>query len=139
MLHGFQLWINLPAKDKMCKPWYQDYQAAAIPIVDKDGASVRVMAGESLGARGPLIMRNPGMLLDVRLSKGASFTQPVSVRTSGECGGNGGRGDGLITMEAWTPLWTCLLAMKPDAWCCRVMHDSCGLIMRYSCLRPCHA
>eukprot|EP00955_Chlamydomonas_euryale_P085448 364100-Chlamydomonas_euryale.AAC.26 len=106
ILHGFQLWINLPKKDKMCKPRYQDYQglvghcclplyslcmanhaihvvarpkqAKDIPIASGgDGVSVRVMAGETFGVSGPIKMRNPGMLLDVRLSKGATITQAV--------------------------------------------------------------
>ncbi|PSC74518.1 Pirin [Micractinium conductrix] len=84
-LHGFQLWINLPAKKKMCKPQYQDYQAKDIPSVDKDGASVRVLAGSRLGTEGPIKMRNPGMLLDVRLSPGASFTHPVPEAWNGFC------------------------------------------------------
>mmetsp|Transcript_21360 Transcript_21360/g.46698 ORF Transcript_21360/g.46698 Transcript_21360/m.46698 type:complete len:293 (-) Transcript_21360:786-1664(-) len=83
LLHGFQLWINLPAKDKMCKPRYQDYQASDIPVAEQDGVSVRVMAGESLGVTGPIKMRNPGMLLDCRLSKGANFSQPVPEDWSG--------------------------------------------------------
>lgn len=57
---------------------YQDYQAADIPIAEQDGVSVRVMAGESLNVTGPIQMRNPGMLLDCRLGKGASFRQHVS-------------------------------------------------------------
>ncbi|KAK9829809.1 hypothetical protein WJX72_008023 [[Myrmecia] bisecta] len=76
-LWGFQLWINLPAKDKMIKPRYQDYQADQIPAVERDGVRVRVMAGESLGATGPIEMRNPGMLMDVQVAKGATFTQAV--------------------------------------------------------------
>lgn len=52
-LWGFQLWINLPAKDKMIKPRYQDYQAEDIPTVTgNDGCSVRVMAGEVHGQKG---------------------------------------------------------------------------------------
>lgn len=52
-LHGFQLWINLPKKDKMIKPRYQDYQASDIPTVDNgDSASVRVMAGTFLETTG---------------------------------------------------------------------------------------
>jgi len=52
-LHGFQLWINLPAKDKMIKPRYQDYQAPDIPSVENgQNADVRVMAGSLLGATG---------------------------------------------------------------------------------------
>ncbi|EIE23055.1 hypothetical protein COCSUDRAFT_36634 [Coccomyxa subellipsoidea C-169] len=76
-LWGFQLWLNLPAKDKMVKPRYQDYQAKDIPVMERDGARVRVMAGESSGATGPIALRNPGMLLDVTLAKGASFTQQI--------------------------------------------------------------
>ncbi|CAL8465491.1 g5027 [Coccomyxa elongata] len=77
-LWGFQLWLNLPAKDKMVKPRYQDYQAKDIPVVDKDGARVRVMAGESSGVTGPIVLRNPGLLLDVTLAKGASFAQLIN-------------------------------------------------------------
>eukprot|EP00798_Chlamydomonas_sp_ICE-L_P021311 gene21311-28242_t len=84
MLHGFQLWINLPKKDKMCKPRYQDYQAEDIPIQeDGNGTSVRVMAGESLGAVGPIKMRNPGLLMDIRMKPGASFMQLVPKEWSG--------------------------------------------------------
>ena len=57
---------------------YQDYQASDIPIVESGGTSVRVMAGESMNVTGPIKMRTPGMLLDCRLSKGATFTQHVS-------------------------------------------------------------
>lgn len=65
-LHGFQLWINLPAKDKMVKPRYQDIQAPDIPVVEfKDGGHARVMAGVCEGVEGPLKLRNPGLLLDV--------------------------------------------------------------------------
>ena len=51
-LHGFQLWINLPKKDKMIKPRYQDYQAKDIPVVTKSECDVRVMAGEFEGETG---------------------------------------------------------------------------------------
>jgi Pirin len=52
-LWGFQLWINLPKKDKMIKPRYQDYQAGDIPTVaNGQGCDVRVMAGEFMGTPG---------------------------------------------------------------------------------------
>ena len=56
---------------------YQDYQAADIPTVERDGVTVRVMAGASMGTDGPITMRNPGLLLDVVLSPGARFQQEV--------------------------------------------------------------
>lgn len=62
---------------------YQDYQAKDIPVAEAEGVKVRVMAGTSLGVSGPIKMRNPGMLLDVRLDKGASFSQPVPPDWSG--------------------------------------------------------
>lgn len=79
-LHGFQLWVNLPAAQKMSKPWYQDIGADAIPVVapgGQAGASVRVMAGASGGATGPIKLRNGGLLLDVRLAAGAEWGQEV--------------------------------------------------------------
>ena len=46
--------------------------------MESGGVSVRVMAGESMNTTGPIKMRNPGMLLDCRLSKGSTFKQNVS-------------------------------------------------------------
>lgn len=65
-----------PPHSPRCR--YQDYQASDIPTAEADGVSVRVMAGESLNVTGPIKMRNPGMLLDCRLAKGATFRQKVS-------------------------------------------------------------
>ena len=45
--------------------------------MEQDGAKVRVMAGNSHGVTGPVAMRNPGLLLDVTLPKGATFSQEV--------------------------------------------------------------
>ena len=53
LMNGFQLWLNLPAKDKMTTPWYRDMQSAEIPeFVRNDGLKVRVIAGrhESVAA-----------------------------------------------------------------------------------------
>lgn len=60
---------------------YQDYQADEIKTVEQDGAQIRVMAGVSHGVSGPIAMRNPGMLLDVTLAKGATFSQEVGTST----------------------------------------------------------
>src|SRR2546421_9853527 len=53
-LHGFQLWVNLPRQTKMMEPRYQEIPSASITTAQtKDGlVTVRVIAGESLGARG---------------------------------------------------------------------------------------
>jgi hypothetical protein len=52
-MEGFQLWLNLPAADKMRDPWYRDIQAAEIPVATTPaGVTVRVIAGRSQGLEG---------------------------------------------------------------------------------------
>jgi quercetin 2,3-dioxygenase len=75
LMWGFQLWVNLPAKDKMTEPRYQDIAPEAIPALDGvDGAKVRVIAGRVGTVEGPVhgVATEP-IYLDVALSAGASF------------------------------------------------------------------
>jgi quercetin 2,3-dioxygenase len=78
-VHGFQIWVNLPARDKMTKPRYQEIPAARIPTAaTEDGlARVRVIAGEALGARAVIETRTPIVLQDWTLSPGARVVTPV--------------------------------------------------------------
>jgi redox-sensitive bicupin YhaK (pirin superfamily) len=68
-----QLWVNLPAKDKMTAPGYQAILDAEIPSVALPGARVRVIAGSFQGTRGPARSFTPINLWDVRMDKGASL------------------------------------------------------------------
>ena len=73
LLWGFQLWVNLPARDKMIAPRYQDIGPERIPEVKlADGARVLVIAGEADGVRGPVegIATEP-LYLDVHLDPDA--------------------------------------------------------------------
>ncbi len=65
-----QLWVNLPKKDKMSPPSYQDIGARQIPSVAVDGGEVRVIAGEYGDTRGPAKTFTPVNFWDVRLSGG---------------------------------------------------------------------
>ena len=78
-MHGFQLWVNLPRRDKMMKPRYQELRAAEIPTATSaDGkATVTVIAGESLGVHATIDTRTPILYLHVRLAAGARFVQTV--------------------------------------------------------------
>lgn len=78
-VHGFQLWVNLPKRDKMMKPRYQELRAADIPTAtSEDGkVMVTVIAGESLGTHASIDTRTPIAYLHVRLAAGARFTQPM--------------------------------------------------------------
>jgi redox-sensitive bicupin YhaK (pirin superfamily) len=76
---GFQLWVNLPKKQKMIAPRYQNISANEIREIRRDsGANIRVIAGTVDGVTGPIggIAAEP-TYLDVSLSSGGSFTQPV--------------------------------------------------------------
>ena len=76
---GFQLWANLPARDKMMDPRYQEIKEPDIPLVKtEDGATVRIICGELNGIHGPVrdIVSDPEFL-DVSLPSGNSFTHRV--------------------------------------------------------------
>jgi redox-sensitive bicupin YhaK (pirin superfamily) len=79
VLHGFQIWVNLPRKDKMIAPRYQDTPAASIPIASTEDGSVKVkvIAGESLGETAVIETRTPIMYLHVTLAPGAALSQTV--------------------------------------------------------------
>src|SRR5580692_1752287 len=79
LMQGFQLWVNLPAKDKMTAPRYQDIAADRVPTADLGGgATARVLAGEAGGVHGPV---DPGetqpVFLDIALSPEASARVPL--------------------------------------------------------------
>jgi redox-sensitive bicupin YhaK (pirin superfamily) len=78
-LHGFQLWVNLPRQDKMMRPRYQEIPAARIPTAQsEDGlVTVRVIAGEALGARAVIETITPIMYLHFKIKPGGRVLQAV--------------------------------------------------------------
>ncbi len=82
VMEGFQLWLNLPARDKMCAPWYQDFQAEQIPVWRGPGVQVQVIAGRcgsGPGAVDGAMQREATapLYLDIHLDAGACFEQPL--------------------------------------------------------------
>jgi redox-sensitive bicupin YhaK (pirin superfamily) len=79
LMEGFQLWLNLPAKDKMAAPWYRDIPNEQVPrYVTAEGATVQVIAGSSNGVDGAVQREGTQPLyLDIELPEGASFEQPL--------------------------------------------------------------
>ncbi|MEI9941776.1 MAG: pirin family protein [Pseudomonadota bacterium] len=79
-VHGFQIWVNLPARLKMTQPRYQEVASAKIPTGDSaDGlARVRVIAGEALGARAIIDTLTPIVYQDWSLKPGADVTVPLA-------------------------------------------------------------
>ena len=79
VMEGFQLWLNLPARDKMCPPWYRDIPATELPrFSTAEGVDVTVIAGESHGVQGAVTRDGTAPLyLDLHLKAGARFEQPL--------------------------------------------------------------
>ena len=75
-----QLWVNLPAKDKMAPGGYQAIASADIPVVElPNGAgTARVIAGELLGIKGPARTFTPVNVWDVRIRRDADVTLPLA-------------------------------------------------------------
>ncbi len=76
---GFQLWANLPKRDKMIEPRYREVTGDAVPVASDNGSTVRVVAGEAAGVKGPIegIATDP-QLLDVTVPAGTTFTHAVA-------------------------------------------------------------
>jgi redox-sensitive bicupin YhaK (pirin superfamily) len=135
VMEGFQLWLNLPARDKMATPWYRDIPSGEIPeFVTPEGVTVRVIAGESHGVAGAIARPTTEPLyLDVHLPAGGSFAQRVppghsafvltyrgEVTVAGKSVGekrmailaNGEEADGVV-LSATQPARALLIAGKP--------------------------
>ena len=77
-MEGFQLWLNLPAKDKMRAPWYRDVATEALPEWQGPGTTVRVIAGQARGVAGAVQRDDTQALyLDIHLDAGVSFGQAL--------------------------------------------------------------
>lgn len=79
LMEGFQLWLNLPARDKLSAPWYRDIPAEEVPRFTLDnGVTVQVIAGRTHGVDGAVQReRTAPLYLDVAIPAGASVDLPV--------------------------------------------------------------
>ncbi len=77
-MHGFQIWINLPAKYKMMQPRYQDVPAKDSPTVEKDGVWARVIAGECLGAKSSIDTKVPIEYIHVKMSANTTLEKQIT-------------------------------------------------------------
>ena len=134
LMWGFQLWVNLPAGEKMCAPRYQDIPPNEIPVLTlEDGAEVRVIAGKSGGLSGPVVgIATAPLYLDVKVPPQSRFEQPVPSEHSafvyafegeGKLGGEEvlrsghlavcGDGDAIAVETGKSPVRFLLLAAAP--------------------------
>jgi len=76
-VHSLQLWVNLPAAEKMTAPRYQDLAGDAVPVRRQPGVEVRVFSGASGGVTAPTKNFVPVTMVEIRLDRGASVHQDL--------------------------------------------------------------
>jgi redox-sensitive bicupin YhaK (pirin superfamily) len=84
-MHGFQIWVNLPKRDKFIEPRYQEVPSTTLPVgTSADGlAKVKVIAGEALGQKALIETRTPIVYQHWSLQPGASVEQPLPPEFNG--------------------------------------------------------
>ena len=83
LMHGFQIWVNLPAKDKMMNPRYQDISADQSPTVEKNGVWARVVAGECMGVESSIDTVIPITYVHVKMDSGTILEKALSENLNG--------------------------------------------------------
>jgi len=76
-LHGFQLWVNMPAKLKMSKPSYQNIEPKEIPEVQDQEKRIKIIAGKFQNKIGPAKGFVDPIYLDIELKKGKNFIYTI--------------------------------------------------------------
>ena len=93
-MHGFQLWVNLPARDKMMRPRYQEIKASDIPEAEFPGGKVRIVAGSFGGKEAVIDTRTPIQYLHADLQGGGRVELNVPAGHQGFAFAH--RGHGLV-------------------------------------------
>ena len=77
LIHGFQIWVNLLAKDKMIEPRYQEISSNESNIAEKEGVWARVIAGECLGTESSIDTMIPITMIHVKMDKGSKLEKSL--------------------------------------------------------------
>jgi len=83
--HGFQLWINLPKKEKYADPYFINYKSEVVPVLRKNGVAIHVLAGSfgGTGILGPAVTKAPIIYFDVHLSLVKAYTLDIDSEING--------------------------------------------------------
>jgi redox-sensitive bicupin YhaK (pirin superfamily) len=75
-VHGIQTWVALPVENEQTEPWFRHYPAADIPMLNRDGATLHVIAGDAFGVRSPVETASRTLYVAATLNAGASLSVP---------------------------------------------------------------
>jgi len=90
-MEGFQIWVNLPSKNKMIPPYYQDVNKSKIPSIKDGNTTIHVIAGEARGQKAIISTTTPIFYLDVHSAKGEDFVLDIPIEMNALCYVYGGR------------------------------------------------
>lgn len=79
LVHGLQLWISLPAKDKFSEPAFYFYPSPNLPVFDKEGATIKVICGQLQGHVSPVKSLSPAFIYEVTMPSGNELNLSFSV------------------------------------------------------------
>jgi redox-sensitive bicupin YhaK (pirin superfamily) len=85
VMHGFQIWVNLPAKDKMMQPRYQDIPSNDLPVVESVDGKIwaKVVAGEAMGAKAVIDTVIPIQYIHYRMKEDSKLSHKISAGLNG--------------------------------------------------------
>ena len=83
-IHGLQIWISLPAKDKFIDPDFYHYPAASLPVLRHQECTIHMLCGELLGQTSPVVSLSPAYIFIVQMPAGAQLDLPIAAGNS--CG-----------------------------------------------------
>jgi len=78
LMRGFQLWINLPRKEKMSEPAYQEFQPGSFPVIETESAITKLIVGEYDNQKSPISDPNTNVqYLDVSIKPHSKFVHDI--------------------------------------------------------------
>jgi redox-sensitive bicupin YhaK (pirin superfamily) len=78
-LHGIQTWVALPRENEEDAPAFAHHPAATLPVIQRPGATLRVIAGSAYGTRSPVVVCSETLYVDAQLERGGEVTLPDDV------------------------------------------------------------
>lgn len=108
IVHLLQLWVNLPKKDKMTAPRYQNMHAKVMPVRKEDGAVIRVYSGSSGGVKSDTLNYVPVTFVEMLVDQGASVSQDLPGNYNGFIyilEGSGTFGENRVEAEKGQAMW----------------------------------
>jgi quercetin 2,3-dioxygenase len=83
-IHGLQIWISLPAKDKFIEPDFFHYPASTLPVISHQANTITILCGALLGHESPVVSLSPAYIYIVQMPPGAQLELPIA--TGNTCG-----------------------------------------------------